>query len=70
MIPKSKFSVTLDWEQCELIASYYMFPTTILLWEKKTMKHHLKGTRQLNLRKKILREVAGVLRKMEKEAIE
>ena len=41
-----KPKIELTWKQCEMVASYYRFPTAVLLFNEDTMKKRLKGHRK------------------------
>ena len=49
----TSMKITLDWEQCNLIAKYYEFPATVFLFTKKNMQHQLKGTRKNGIHKSL-----------------
>lgn len=50
---KKKVIITLDWEQCNLIARYYEFPASVFFFTKSTMEEAFKGTRKNAIREKM-----------------
>jgi len=41
-----KPKIELTWKQCEMVASYYRFPTAVLLFNEDVMRKRLKGHRK------------------------